>query len=135
MHDGVVLDASVVVSALLDGGAEGEWASGLISSRALVAPHLMPGETSNIIRRTLLRGAVSLPEAAQAHADLLDLPVELFAFYGLADRVWHLRDNFTAYDAWYVALAEELGVPLATLDRRLASATGLRCAVVVPPAL
>lgn len=134
MSEGVVLDASVVVSALLDGGAEGQWAAGLISTRVLVAPHLMPGEASNIIRRSLVRGAVSLSEAAQAHGDLLDLPVELFAFHGLADRVWQLRDNLTAYDAWYVALAEELGVPLATLDRRLARATGLRCEVLVPPA-
>ena len=63
-----------------------------------------------------------------AHADLLDLRVALFAYEPVAPRIWELRRSITAYDAWYVALAEHLAVPLATLDRRLVRSSGPRCA-------
>jgi predicted nucleic acid-binding protein len=46
--------------------------------------------------------------------------------------MWELRSNLSGYDAAYVAAAELLGVPLVCGDRRLASAPGLRCRVVVP---
>jgi predicted nucleic acid-binding protein len=67
-----------------------------------------------------------------AHADLLDLRVELFPYAPFAPRVWELRDNVTAYDAWYVELAESLGSSLATLDHRLARADGPRCGFETP---
>ena len=62
-----------------------------------------------------------------AHHDLLGLRVELFAYEPFGPRAWELRGNLTTYDAWYVALAEDLGSPLATLDRRLSRAAGPRC--------
>ena len=68
-----------------------------------------------------------------AHADLLDLRVELFPYAPFASRVWELRDNVTSYDAWYVALAESLGSSLVTLDQKLAQATGPRCDFETPP--
>jgi predicted nucleic acid-binding protein len=46
--------------------------------------------------------------------------------------VWELRENVTAYDGWYVALAESLGARLATLDVRLTKASGPRCAFTTP---
>ncbi len=58
--------------------------------------------------------------------------MELFPFAPFADRIWALRENLTSYDAWYVALAEALECPLATLDRRLSRAAGLRCEVLAP---
>lgn len=61
------------------------------------------------------------------------MPVDV-AFAPLADRIWELRSNVTAYDAWYVALAETLDLSLATLDLRLAQAPGTRCAFLLPPA-
>jgi len=64
--------------------------------------------------------------------DLVDLRVHLFPFEPVADRVWELRGNLSAYDAWYVALAESLETDLITLDRRLAKAPGPRCSFVVP---
>jgi predicted nucleic acid-binding protein len=70
---------------------------------------------------------ISADTAALSHADLLSLRVELFAYEPFATRVWQLRDNVTAYDGWYVALAESLGCTLATLDLRLAKAPGPRC--------
>ncbi|MGI8578807.1 MAG: type II toxin-antitoxin system VapC family toxin [Nocardioidaceae bacterium] len=68
-----------------------------------------------------------------AHADLTDLRVELFPYQPFAARVWELRENVTASDAWYVAMAEHIRAPLATLDLRLARAHGPRCAFRTPP--
>ena len=128
----VVLDASVVVGALVDGGEVGAWAVDVLRDPALTAPHQLPVEVANILRRAAASGSVSSDVASLAHADLLDLRVELVAYAPLADRVWELRENVTAYDAWYVALAERLDAPLATLDQRLVRATGPRCDFLVP---
>lgn len=65
--------------------------------------------------------------AALAHRDLLDLRVERFDYEPLATRGWALRTTVTADDAWYVAVAESLAAPLATLDLRLARVPGPRC--------
>jgi predicted nucleic acid-binding protein len=94
----------------------------------------MPVEAANILRRAAAMGDISADVAAMAHADLLDLRVELFPYAPFAARVWELRDNVTSYDAWYVALAEYLGSSVATLDMRLARATGPRCGFETPPA-
>ena len=75
---------------------------------------------------------ISADQAAQAHADLLDLPIILFPYEAVAQRVWHLKDNLTSCDASYVALAEVLEAPLITLDRRLSIAPGIGCVVEVP---
>ncbi len=128
----VVLDASVVVGALVDGGDVGAWAEDVLDHPSLMAPHLLPVEVANILRRATTGGDTSPDTASLAHADMLDLRIELVAYSPLADRIWELRENVTAYDAWYVALAERLDAPLATLDRRLARATGPRCAFLVP---
>jgi predicted nucleic acid-binding protein len=58
--------------------------------------------------------------------------VELFDYASFARRVWDLRDNVTSYDAWYVAIAEQLEAPLATLDRRLVATPGPMCTFVTP---
>lgn len=130
----VVVDASVVVAALLDPGWLGVWAESLLASGPLAAPHLMPAEAANILRRSALAGEISADVASLAHEDLGSLRLELFPYAPCAARVWELRRNITAYDAWYVALAETLGARLATLDARLGRAPGTRCEFVVPPA-
>ena len=129
----LVIDASLVVSALVDTGVEGRWAESLLADGPLSAPHLMPVEVTNILRRAVARGEVTIDVASMAHADLLDLRVELFPYAPFASRVWELRDNITSYDAWYVALAESLGASLATLDHKLAQAVGPRCDFETPP--
>jgi len=63
---------------------------------------------------------------------MVDLYIELYPYAAVARRVWELRDNLTAYDAWYVALAEQLSAPLVTLDRRMATANGPRCQFRLP---
>lgn len=130
----VVVDASAIVAALVDGGSDGEWAQAMLSREDLAAPHLMPVEAANILRRAARSGDLSADVAAMAHDDLVSLRVDLFAYEPVAERVWALRDNLTAYDAWYVALAEALGAPLVTLDRRVAGASGPTCAFRLPPA-
>jgi predicted nucleic acid-binding protein len=129
----LVVDASVVVSALTDGGLTGTWAESLLASTPLCAPHLMPVEVASTLRRAVAAGDISPDVASMAHADLLDLRTELFPYAPFAARAWELRPNVTPYDAWYVALAEYLGASVATLDLRLARATGPRCAFAVPP--
>ena len=128
----VVVDASLVVSALLDDGDEGAWAEQLLQTRTRVAPALMPVEVANILRRANLCGDITAECAAQAHNDLLDLSVELFPYEPFGPRVWELRASVTPYDAWYVAIAEQFALPLATLDVRLTRATGPRCRFETP---
>lgn len=129
----VVVDASAVVAALVDAGSDGRWAESELAREGLAAPHLMPVEAANILRRAVLAGDLSADTAALAHDDLVHLRVDLFPYEPHAQRVWQLRDNLTAYDAWYVALAEDLGIPLVTLDQRLARANGPRCEFRLPP--
>ncbi len=128
----LVVDVSVVVAALVDGGAAGTWAERVLVSDDLIAPHLMPAEVANVLRRAVLTGEISSDIGSLAHADLLDLRVELFPYGPVASRAWTLRDSLTLYDAWYVALAELLEAPLATLDGRLARAPGPRCSFLLP---
>ena len=128
----LVLDASAAVAVLVDKGADGRWARRQLAVGSAAAPHLMPAEAANILRRATLAGEISVDTASLAHADLLDLGVELFDYRPLAERVWQLRQNVTAYDGWYVALAESLAVDLITLDRRLARAPGCLCAFRTP---
>jgi predicted nucleic acid-binding protein len=127
----LVVDASMVVAGLVDSGADGRWAERLLASDSLAAPHLIMAEAANILRRSALAGAISAEQASLAHADLLDLRLELFPYAPFASRVWELRENVTCYDAWYVGIAEALNAPLATLDARLAKAPGPRCRFVV----
>lgn len=128
----LVVDASLVVAALIDTGADGTWADAVLGSDALAAPHLLPVEVANVLRRAMLAGDVSADSASLAHADLLKLRVDLFVYEPFAERVWALRDSTSAYDGWYVALAESLGAPLATLDGRLTRSPGARCRFLTP---
>jgi predicted nucleic acid-binding protein len=94
----------------------------------------MPAEAANILRRAQLAGGISSDIASMAHQDLLDLRVEFFPYEPFAARIWELRENITCYDAWYVALAETLSAPLATLDGLLAKAPGTGCRFATRPA-
>ena len=128
----IVVDASVIVAGLLDTGPDGRWAEDLLASEPLTAPHLMPAEVANVLRRLSASGVVTVDVAGLALADLGDLRLSLVPFHPFAGRVWELRENLSSYDAWYVALAETLDARMATLDRSLARAPGLRCSFVTP---
>ncbi|HSL56881.1 MAG TPA: type II toxin-antitoxin system VapC family toxin [Acidimicrobiales bacterium] len=128
----IVVDASVVVAALIDGGDDGRWSRERLTGGGLAAPHLLPVEVANVLRRAANGGRISDDVAALAHGEMRALAVELFPYELVADRVWALRSSVTTYDAWYVALAELLELPLATLDRRLRGAAGPTCQFLVP---
>jgi predicted nucleic acid-binding protein len=127
-----VVDAGVVVSALLDSGPYGDRARMVLRDERLAAPHLLPAEVTNVCRRLVARGLVSDDVATLALHDMSELRIGLYPFYPVADRVWELRGAVTAYDAWYVALAEATDTPLVTMDERLARVPGLRCEVRMP---
>lgn len=121
-----------MVAALVDASPVGSWAESVLLSGPLAAPHLLPIETANVLRRLALAGDISSDVAALAHRDLLAIRMELFPYAPLGERVWELRQNVTSYDACYVALAELLRVPLATLDARLTRIPGATCEFRLP---
>ena len=129
----MVIDASALVAALVETGNDGMWAESVLTEGNLAAPELALVEATNVLRQLEHNQQISRVEATFAHTDLLRLEVELFPFLPFAERVWQLRGNLTSYDAWYVALAEALDCPLATLDRRLSRASGPVCEIIVPP--
>ena len=123
----LVVDASVIAPAVADGGPDGEACRARIKGQSLAAPDLLRVEAVSVIRRHLLTGALTATQANNAIDDLLNLPITVYPTAALLRRAWELRDNATAYDACYVALAEALGCSLATADQRLANAPGARC--------
>lgn len=127
----VVVDASVLVAALTDAGPDGRWAESAIATGSLAAPELVLVEMTNVLRRLERSKDISTLEASSAYRDGLRLDLELFPFEPFAARIWALRQNLTSYDAWYVALAEGLHCPLATLDGRLSRANGPTCEFLI----
>lgn len=84
-------------------------------------------ETVSVIRRHFANGALTATQANNAIDDLLNNAIAVYPTAALLRRAWELRDDVTAYDACYVALAEALGCSLATADQRLANTPGTRC--------
>jgi predicted nucleic acid-binding protein len=132
MCAGHVVDSSVLVAALVDSGPAGIWSEQVISAGFLASPHLAVVEALNILRRLELADQLTELEAASAQKDLQELEIDLLPARPFEERIWQLRRNLTCYDAWYVAVAEALGLPLATLDRRMARAPGPQCEIVCP---
>ncbi len=130
----VVIDSSVLIAALVDSGAQGAWAEGVLASGALHAPEPIRAEATNILRRLERARYITTLEANSAHDDLMQLNLELFSFDPFAERIWELRHTVTSYDAWYVAIAEALKLPLATLNRKLSKASGITCELLTPRA-
>lgn len=131
MTERITCDASVLVAMLVDGGPAGQWATSVLTSAAgLLAPHLALFEAANILRRHEMAEIVTGDQAAQAHADLLDLPIDLWPYDVLARRAWQLRKNLSVYDASSVALAEMTDT---TLDARRARAPNVACVIASPP--
>ena len=128
----LVVDASCVAAALVDDGAAGRWAETQLTGDDLAAPQLLPVEVTSVLRRAVLAGDLTADVGSLGHATFSRFPVALVAYEPLAERVWELRTSVTAYDAWYVALAEALDAPLATVDVRLSRSTGPRCPFLTP---
>jgi predicted nucleic acid-binding protein len=120
----IVLDASAAINWLLQ-TASGRQIENRIYSQgeSLHAPHLLDLEVAQVLRRLVREGTVSGPRADQAIEDLFDLRVTRYPHVVFLPHIWRIRDNFSAYDAAYVALADKLGATLITRDTRLASAS------------
>ena len=123
----VVVDASVLVDALLLDGA----ARARLAEANLQAPELIDAELLSVLRRLVLAGRLPEEHAVQALATSQQLGLRRHASRHLWPRAWELRANLSAYDALYVALAEQLGATLLTADARVARAPGLKCPVEV----
>lgn len=121
----IVVDASAVIEVLLNTAAGKAVADRVLDpDESLVAPHLLDVEVLQVLRRYARAGDLDPERGEQAVEDLADLPVARYPHGAFLTRVWGLRDNLTAYDAVYVALAEALDATLLTRDERLASAPG-----------
>ena len=127
----LVVDASVLVHALADAGAGGAQARARLLGQELVAPELVDLEVLAVLRRHVRTGRLAPRDAELALTQLRELPLGRAPHLPLLSRCWELKDNLSAYDAAYVALAEALGVELLTADARLVRAPGIRCAVSV----
>ncbi len=120
----LVVDTSAVLSALVVRQAPPRLLERLGADGDLHAPHLIDIEVLHALRRLNARRELSDERATDARADFGELALVRYPHVGLSDRIWELRHNLTAYDAAFVALAEALGVPLITCDKRLSTAAG-----------
>jgi len=126
----IVLDASAAIDWLLQTAVGKQIEDRLYSpGESLHAPHLLDLEVAQVLRRLVRQGAVSGPRADQAVQDLIDLRVTRYPHFVFLPHIWRLRDNLSAYDAAYVALAERLGATLITRDGRLASVFARRVSI------
>ena len=125
----IVIDASVLAPALADDESDGDLVRTRLQGEQLAAPELIDLEVTSTLRRATRAGRLDNRRSSQALADLAALPLKRVSHLPLLPRVWELRENLTAYDAAYVALAETLGALLLTADGPLARASGVRCAV------
>lgn len=128
-----VVDASIVVRLLQNRQGDDELRERFAQHRYVHAPALIDAEVASAARGLLMTSKpeikITVARAEQMLADFADLPLMRYPMQPHRRRVLALRDNFTAYDAFYVALAESLGVPLLTDDRKFAKATGHRAVI------
>lgn len=128
----IVVDASVLANAIGDDGSDGRRARReLRGASGVSAPDLVDVETVAVLRKRWIAGTVSARRFAAAVNDLGQLGLDRYPTLPFMRRAYELRANVTAYDAAYVALAEELGCELLTADQRLANASGPWCAIRV----
>ena len=121
----IVIDASAVAEMLLRGPAAAAVERRVHDVReTLHAPHLIDAEVAQVVRRFALRRDIGAELGRAALEDLVEFPMHRHPHLAFLPRIWELRNNLSAYDAAYVALAEVLDAPLITLDRRLAASSG-----------
>lgn len=116
----IVLDASLVVELVTKGPSADSVARTLFESgETVIVPHLLDIEVASALRGLAAGQRIDQGWANQALIDLETLPAERFGHAPLLNRIWELRNNFTAYDATYIALAEATGSVLYTSDSKL----------------
>lgn len=128
----MVADASAVVEFLLGTSAGNRVAARMTEAGTLHAPSLLDVEVAQVLRRLARQGTIESSHGKALIEILQEMPIDRRRMDPLLPRIWALRDNLTAYDAAYVALAEALGCALLTLDERIAAAPKLHAEVVRP---
>ena len=126
----IVVDASVVVHLIAESYSL-ENRDILYNEEAWVAPAHIDLEVLNALRRYVMLRRLTPAQATAAVADYLQLALERHSVAGFITRIWELRDNMTAYDAAYIALAESRSISVVTRDKKLASASGHHAKVIV----
>jgi predicted nucleic acid-binding protein len=128
----IVLDASAAVDWLLQTPAGRRIEERVYARNDTVhTVHLLDVEFAQVLRRLVREGTLARKRAEEAMDDLVAVRVTRYAPVLLLKRIWQLRQNLSAYDAAYVALAEELKAPLITRDQRIAAAPGHAAAIEV----
>ncbi len=121
---GYVVDASVAVEYLLRTPL-GITLADTVEKASLAAPELLDPEVMSALRRAVLTGRLGEARAVMALSDLATWPIDRISHRVLAMSAWQHYANVSAYDAFYIAAARAMGVPLLTADGRLARSTGL----------
>ncbi len=128
----IVLDTSAAVDWLLQTPAGQRIEQRIYAHQdTLHSVHLLDVEFMQVLRRLVREGRLTPMRAEEAIEDLAALRITRYAPVLLLHRIWRLRRNLSAYDAAYVALAEQLQAPLITRDQRIAAAPGHMAAVEV----
>lgn len=125
----IVVDASVVLDLLVRPPDVETVEQRLFEEAAWNAPHLIDLEVAQVLRRWVRAGRLEADRAKRSLDLLDDLPIHRWPHRHLLSRIWDLRENLTAYDGAYAALAEALECPLVTRDVRLAGVPGIRARV------
>ena len=125
----IVVDASAALSALLNDGP----ARRALGTEQIHVPHLIDSEVASGLRKGVAAHRLDADSGWRALDTWRRLGMTRYPVFSLLDRVWELRENLSAHDASYVALAELLDCNLLTADARLSRAPGARCAITVVP--
>lgn len=97
----------------------------ILGASRIRAPHVIDAEVAGTVRRIVLAGGMTVERGGRALEDFARMPIRRYPQRRMLRRVWSLRDNVSAFDGFYVVLAESLGAPLVTTDGALARAPGL----------
>lgn len=110
-------------------GDRGMESTQVLSGMELHAPSLIDFELASVLRRLARTELLSASAARDILEQWMNLDVTRHAAEPLLVRIWELRNEFSAYDAAYIALAEAIDAPLLTTDKRLAGAAARYCAI------